>query len=56
MSRVGKAPIYFQKGVQITVTPSNDVVVKGAKATQTLKLRPEIKAKVEVCWPLAELL
>jgi large subunit ribosomal protein L6 len=47
MSRVGKAPVYFQKGVQVTVTPDNKVVVKGAKHTQTVKLRPEVKAKVE---------
>lgn len=47
MSRVGKAPIFFQKGIQVTVTPANEVIVKGAKNTQTVKLRPEIKAKVE---------
>jgi large subunit ribosomal protein L6 len=47
MSRVGKSPVFFQKGIQVTVTPANEVVVKGAKHTQTLKLRPEIKAKVE---------
>lgn len=47
MSRVGKAPVYFQKGVQITLTPKNELVVKGAKHTQTVKLRPEITAKIE---------
>jgi large subunit ribosomal protein L6 len=35
------------QGVQVTVTPANEVTVKGAKASQTIKMRPEIKAKVE---------
>jgi large subunit ribosomal protein L6 len=47
MSRVGKSPVYVQKGVQVTVTPKNEVVVKGAKHSMTVALRPEIKAKVE---------
>jgi len=47
MSRVGKSPVYFQKGVQVNVTPKNEVVVKGAKHTMTVALRPEIKAKIE---------
>ena len=47
MSRVGKAPVYFQKGVQITLSPSHELVVKGAKFTQKVKLRPEIGATIE---------
>jgi large subunit ribosomal protein L6 len=47
MSRVGRAPVYFDKAVNVTVTPANDVVVKGAKHTLTIRMRPEIKAKVE---------
>jgi len=47
MSRVGKAPVYFEKSVQVTITPSNEVTVKGAKLSHTVKLRPEVKAKVE---------
>ncbi len=35
------------QGVNVTVTPANEVVVKGAKASQTVKMRPQIKAKVE---------
>jgi large subunit ribosomal protein L6 len=35
------------QGVQVTVTPANEVIVKGAKASQTVKMRPQIKAKVE---------
>jgi len=47
MSRVGRSPVYFDKAVQITVTPNNEVVVKGAKTSLTVKMRPEITAKVQ---------
>jgi large subunit ribosomal protein L6 len=47
MSRIGRAPVFFDSGVQITVTPDNNVVVKGSKYTQSVKLQPVIKAKVE---------
>jgi large subunit ribosomal protein L6 len=47
MSRVGRAPVYFDKAVQVTVTPLNEVVVKGAKHSLTVRMRPEITAKIE---------
>ncbi|MFT3724513.1 MAG: 50S ribosomal protein L6 [Hyphomonadaceae bacterium] len=47
MSRVGRAPVYFDKAVQVNVTPANEVVVKGAKHSMTIRMRPEIKAKIE---------
>jgi large subunit ribosomal protein L6 len=47
MSRIGRSPVMLATGVQVTVTPNNEVVVKGAKASQTVKMRPEVKAKVE---------
>lgn len=47
MSRVGRSPVYFDKAVQVTVTPKNEVIVKGAKHTLTVPMRSEIKAKVE---------
>jgi large subunit ribosomal protein L6 len=47
MSRVGRAPVYFEKGISVTVTPANEVVIKGAKHSLTVRMRPEIKAKVE---------
>src|SRR5262249_34684396 len=47
MSRVGRAPVYFDKAVQITITPQNELVVKGAKHSLTVRMRPEIKAKIE---------
>ncbi len=47
MSRVGRAPVYFDKAVQVSVTAANEVVVKGAKHSMTVRMRPEIKAKIE---------
>lgn len=47
MSRVGRAPVFFDKAVQVTVNAANEVVVKGAKHTLTVRMRPEIKGKVE---------
>ncbi len=47
MSRVGRSPVFFDKAVQVSVTPANEVVVKGAKHTMTVKMRPEIKASIQ---------
>ena len=46
MSRIGKYPVEFDSKVTVTVTPENEVVVKGAKATQTVKMLPQVKATV----------
>jgi large subunit ribosomal protein L6 len=45
MSRIGRSPVFVDKAVQVTVTPKNEVVVKGAKHTLTIPMRPEIKAE-----------
>lgn len=45
MSRVGKAPVYFEKPVTVTVK-GNQIEVKGAKATQMVPLRPEVSVDV----------
>lgn len=47
MSRIGKAPVIFGNTVKVTITPANEVIVKGAKYSQTVKMRPEVKANVE---------
>lgn len=47
MSRVGKAPVAISKGVQVTITPNNGVVVKGAKTSMTVPMSTSIVAKVE---------
>lgn len=47
MSRIGKAPVYFDDKVQVSVSPQNEVQVKGAKTTLKIPLRSEIGAKVE---------
>ncbi len=46
MSRIGRSPVIFDKTVQVTVTPANEVIVKGAKATEKVQMRNEIKATV----------
>jgi large subunit ribosomal protein L6 len=46
MSRIGRSPVIFEKAVQVTVTPDNEVVVKGAKSTEKVKMLSDIKAQV----------
>jgi len=46
MSRIGKQPIAIPKGAQVTVT-GQKISVKGAKATLTRDVHPEIGVKVE---------
>lgn len=46
MSRIGKQPIAIPKGAQVTVN-GQTVSVKGAKATLTREIHPEIAIKVE---------
>ncbi len=47
MSRVGKAPIYFEKDVQVTLGADNEVTIKGPKHTQKVKVRPEIGVEIK---------
>lgn len=47
MSRIGKAPVFFDDEVQVSVTPGNEVVVKGGKAQMAVKMRPEVNATIE---------
>ena len=47
MSRIGRAPVYFDDKTNVTVTPANEVVVKGGKASLTIKMLPTIKATIE---------
>ena len=47
MSRVGKAPVFLDKTVNVTVSPKKEVVVKGAKNPLPTPMLREIKAKAE---------
>ncbi len=47
MSRIGKYPVEFDSKVNVTVTPENEVIVKGGKSTQTVKMLPQVKATVD---------
>lgn len=47
MSRIGKAPVIFDDKVQVTVTPKNEVIVKGAKSSLNIAMRPQVKATLD---------
>ncbi|MEK6772981.1 MAG: 50S ribosomal protein L6 [Bdellovibrionota bacterium] len=47
MSRIGKAPVYFDDKVQVSVSAKNELSVKGAKHTLNISMKPEVSAKVE---------
>lgn len=47
MSRIGKAPVYFDDKVQVSITPANEVVVKGGKTALTIKMLPSVSAKLD---------
>lgn len=47
MSRIGKAPIFFEDKVSVTVTPKNEVLVKGAKQQLSVMMVPLIKAQID---------
>ena len=47
MSRIGRAPVIISDKVQVSFMPDNTVVVKGQKATQKVKMRPEIQGKLD---------
>ena len=47
MSRIGKYPVEFDSKVSVSVTDSNEVVVKGPKVSLTVSLLPLIQARLE---------
>jgi large subunit ribosomal protein L6 len=47
MSRIGKAPVIFDDKVTVTVTPKNEVVVKGAKTALNITMQPAVSATLE---------
>jgi large subunit ribosomal protein L6 len=47
MSRIGKAPIALPKGVEISVSKSNLVTVKGPKGTLSQKVDQDIELSIE---------
>jgi large subunit ribosomal protein L6 len=47
MSRIGKAPVIFDNTVQVSVSPANEITVKGAKSSLKIGMQPNISAKVE---------
>jgi large subunit ribosomal protein L6 len=47
MSRIGKNPVAFDNKITVTLSPKNEVVVKGAKHTMTVPVRPVIEVKID---------
>jgi large subunit ribosomal protein L6 len=47
MSRIGRSPVYFDDKVQVTVTPANEVVVKGGKNSLAIKMDAQVTAKLD---------
>lgn len=47
MSRVGRLPIAIPNGVTVTISPSNEVTVKGPKGELVRKMHSDIKINVE---------
>lgn len=47
MSRIGKKPIPVPKGVTVTVSPANEIIVKGPKGELTEALDRDIKVEVK---------
>lgn len=47
MSRIGKKPIEIKSGIQVDISNSNLVSVKGPKGTLTQQVDPDIKLSIE---------
>ncbi len=47
MSRIGKKPVIIPKGVTVTVSPYNELKVKGPKGELTQKIDRDITIKIE---------
>ncbi len=47
MSRIGKLPVNLPAGVTVTVSPENEVSVKGPLGTLTQKVDSDITVTVE---------
>lgn len=47
MSRIGKAPVIFDDKIQVSVTPKNEVIIKGAKSSLNIAMLPAVTAKLE---------
>jgi len=47
MSRIGKAPVIFDNTVKVDVTTANEIVIKGAKSSLKIGMKPQVVAKVD---------
>jgi large subunit ribosomal protein L6 len=47
MSRIGRAIIYLDDKTQVSVTPQNEIVVKGPKHNLKIKMHTSVEAKID---------
>lgn len=47
MSRIGRLPVAIGEGVQVTVSPSNEVNVKGPKGSLSVRVDPGIAVRID---------
>lgn len=47
MSRIGKKVITIPQGVEVKVSPSNEVTAKGSKGSLSVKIDPDMKVIIE---------
>lgn len=47
MSRIGKAPVIVDDKVQVQISPTNLVTIKGAKSSLAIQMQPQVKAKLD---------
>lgn len=47
MSRIGRSPVIFDDKVQISAVAGNELIVKGAKASLRIAMKPEVTAQIE---------
>ncbi len=47
MSRIGRSPVIFDDKVQVSVTPANEVIVKGAKSSLNIKMNAAVTAALD---------
>lgn len=47
MSRIGKLPIEVNDKVKVEITSQNEIIVRGTKESLSIKMKPNITAKLE---------
>ena len=51
MSRIGKLPITVPAGVEVKISDTNEITVKGKNGTLSRQLHPDMIVKLNDGWP-----